>query len=352
VDSPDPSAATVCLVETEGAVGSLDSNQVILRVEDLRVEFDTREGVVHAVNGVSYVLHKGESLAVVGESGCGKTVSALSIMRLLPQPISRIVAGRAYFNGLDLLSLSQSDMRRIRGRHMAMIYQDPMTSLNPVLTIGFQLMEPVRLHLGYTEAQARDRAIELLQLVGFPEAGQRLHDYPHQLSGGMRQRVMIAMALSCNPSLLIADEPTTALDVTIQAQIVELVKGLRDRFGMSLIWITHNLGLVAGLADRVLVMYAGQIAEEAPVEELYANARHPYTRALLRSLPSLDPDAEGELETIEGMPPDLLEEPEGCPFADRCEFWMEGCLEEYPTSHEVSPGHKVACCVHETDMRA
>jgi oligopeptide transport system ATP-binding protein len=231
-----------------------------------------------------------------------------------------------------------------------MIYQDPMTSLNPVLTIGFQLMEPIRLHLGLAERQSRDRAIELLQLVGFPEADKHLHDYPHQLSGGMRQRVMIAMALSCNPSLLIADEPTTALDVTIQAQIVELVKDLRDRFGMSLIWITHNLGLVAGLADRVLVMYAGYIAEEALVDDLFADPQHPYTKALLQSMPSVNSDDRGELLTIEGLPPDLLELPGGCPFADRCSFRSPNCLQEYPTSYEIGPGHRVACCVREIEI--
>ncbi|MEA3348991.1 MAG: ABC transporter ATP-binding protein, partial [Chloroflexota bacterium] len=282
----------------------MNNDSVILEVDNLQTQFDTQDGVVKAVNGISYKLGRGETLGIVGESGCGKSVSVLSVMRLLPQPPGRIAGGSVTFLGKDIFSLSNAEMQRIRGDQMAMIFQDPMTSLNPVHTIGFQLAEPLRLHKGMSKREARERAAELLELVGIPDAGNRLDDYPHQFSGGMRQRVMIAMGLSCDPALLIADEPTTALDVTIQAQIVELVKRLRDRLGMSLIWITHDLGVIAGLAERVVVMYAGFIVEEASVDELYGNPLHPYTTALLASLPRLDAKPGAELETIEGLPPD------------------------------------------------
>ncbi len=323
----------------------MDEKSIILNVQNLHTHFDTQDGVVKAVNGISYELREGETLGIVGESGCGKSVSVLSVMRLLPVPPARIADGQVHFYDKDLMSISENEMRSIRGSQMAMIFQDPMTSLNPVLTIGFQLTEPLKLHMNLSEEESRDRAAELLQLVGIPEAHTRLDDYPHQFSGGMRQRAMIAMALACNPALLIADEPTTALDVTIQAQIVDLVKRLRDQFGMALIWITHDLGVVAGLADRMIVMYAGFIVEEAVVDELYGNPRHPYTTALLRSLPRLDGSPGEVLETIEGLPPDLIALPKGCPFAARCDFTKDKCREENPPLEEIAHGHKMACWV-------
>jgi len=322
----------------------LDAQTPVLDIRDLRTEFVTDEGIVHAVNGISYRLYPGQTIGVVGESGSGKSVSMLSVLRLLPSPPARIVGGEVWFKGQNLLALPEEEMRRIRGKEIAMIFQDPMTSLNPVLTIGFQIMEPLMLHLKMNKKEARERAIELLHMVGIPEPAKRVDDYPHQFSGGMRQRAMIAMALACEPTVLIADEPTTALDVTIQAQIVELVKRLRDEMGMALIWITHDLGVVAGLADRVIVMYAGLIMEDAPVDELYAAPQHPYTRALLRSLPRMDATSE-RLETIEGLPPDLLELPAGCPFAPRCTFAQPRCFEARPPLEEIRPGHRVACWV-------
>ncbi len=323
----------------------MEEKDVILQVEKLRTEFDTEDGVVHAVNGISYALREGETLGIVGESGCGKSVSVLSIMRLLPQPPARIAEGEVKLFGKNLLALAEPEMRKIRGTQIAMVFQDPMTYLNPVRTIGYQLKEPLLLHLEMSESEAEERAIELLSLVGIPEARSRLKDYPHQFSGGMRQRAMIAMALACNPALLIADEPTTALDVTIQAQIVELVKRLRDSIGMALIWITHDLGVVAGLADRVIVMYAGFIVEEALVDELYGSPRHPYTASLLRSLPRMDGAPGQELATIEGLPPDLISLPKGCPFAPRCTFVQEICRRENPALIEVTHGHRMACWV-------
>jgi oligopeptide transport system ATP-binding protein len=321
----------------------LEKAPVILDVEGLTTEFKTQDGIVHAVNGISFHVCQGETLGIVGESGCGKSVSVLSVMRLLPEPPARIASGKVNFLNINLLKASKREMQDIRGSKAAMIFQDPMTSLNPVLTVGFQLSEPLRLHLGFNKQQALKRAAELLELVGIPEAANRLNDYPHQFSGGMRQRVMIAMALACNPPLLIADEPTTALDVTIQAQIVELVKQLRDQMGMSLIWITHDLGIVAGLADRVIVMYAGFIVEEAEVDELYANPRHPYTAALLRSLPRMDGSPGEKLETIRGLPPDLIKLPKGCPFAARCQYTQDLCRTENPALREVGVGHRIAC---------
>ena len=320
------------------------SQKVILEVDDLRTEFHTEEGVVHAVNGVSYRLHEGETLGIVGESGCGKSVSVLSIMRLLASPPAQIY-GKVRFKGKDLLQLSESEMRKIRGAQIGMVFQDPLTSLNPVLTIGYQMIEPLQLHLGMSKAEARERAVELLEMVGIPAARNRLDDYPHQFSGGMRQRVMIAMALACNPALLIADEPTTALDVTIQAQIVDLMKQLRDDIGMTLIWITHDLGVVAGLADRVIVMYAGFIVEDALIDELYDNPRHPYTKALLKSLPRMDGSPGEKLETIEGLPPDLIALPQGCPFAARCKYAQPICYEQRPPLEEIAPGRRLACWI-------
>lgn len=317
----------------------------LLTVQGLEVQFHTPEGVVHAVNGVSFDLKEGETLGVVGESGCGKSVTMLSIMRLIPSPPGKITAGKALLRDQDLLAMTSEEIRHVRGAQMAMIFQDPMTSLNPVLTIGRQLMEPLQLHLGMTKAQAEARAAELLAMVGIPNARDRLKDYPHQYSGGMRQRVMIAMALACNPQILIADEPTTALDVTIQAQIVDLVKRLRDELGMAIIWITHDLGVVAGLAQRVVVMYGGFIIEEAPIKELYAHPAHPYTIGLLGSLPRLDEKERQRLYSIEGMPPVLYQKPQVCPFAPRCKWAIERCWKENPALTEIAPGHKVACWV-------
>ncbi|RME78903.1 MAG: ABC transporter ATP-binding protein [Chloroflexi bacterium] len=320
----------------------------LLEVKDLRTQFYTQDGVVHAVNGISYTLNEGETLGIVGESGCGKSVGVMSLIRLIPSPPGKIVGGQVLFEGRDLLKVSDEEIRSIRGHKISMIFQDPMTSLNPVLTIGRQISEALELHLGMDKKQARNRAIELLEMVGIPSAADRIDDYPHQFSGGMRQRVMIAMGLSCNPQLLIADEPTTALDVTIQAQIVDLVKRLRDEIGMAVIWITHDLGVVAGLADRVIVMYAGYIVEEAPVIELYEAPRHPYTKGLLESLPRLDEERPEKLKSIEGLPPDLIDFPQGCPFYARCNYRIDKCLSAMPPLETVGVGHRVACYVDVT----
>ena len=317
----------------------------ILDVQGLETTFKTPDGTVHAVNGVSFGLAESETLGVVGESGCGKSVTMLSVLGLIPSPPGKVVAGKAIFSGQDLIQMSKDEIRDIRGAQIAMIFQDPMTSLNPVLTIGKQLEEPLMLHVGMTKNQARDRAAELLAMVGIPNAKDRLNDYPHQYSGGMRQRVMIAMGLSCSPQILIADEPTTALDVTIQAQITDLVKRLRDELGMAIIWITHDLGVVAGLARRVVVMYGGYIIEEAPVKDLYANPSHPYTIGLLGSLPRVDEKTRTKLYSIEGAPPVLYNKPTVCPFAPRCKFAMERCWKENPMLEPVAPGHRVACWV-------
>ena len=317
----------------------------LLEVKGLKTQFFTQDGVVHAVNGITYHLNEGETLGIVGESGCGKSVSVLSVMRLIPQPPGKIVDGEVWFDGRNIMALQEDEVRQVRGNRIAMIFQDPMTSLNPVLTIGLQVMEALQLHLGMDKAQARRRAIELLEMVNIPEAENRIDDYPHQFSGGMRQRVMIAMALSCNPQLLIADEPTTALDVTIQAQIIELVKKLKDDIGMAIIWITHDLGVVAGLAERVVVMYAGYIVEESSVKEVYGDPRHPYTLGLLRSIPRLDEGRKEKLTPIEGLPPDLIDPPPSCPFAPRCRFRIDRCLEENPPLAPVGPGHRIACWV-------
>jgi oligopeptide transport system ATP-binding protein len=326
-------------------------SQVVVRAENLSVRFHMGGGVVYAVNGISFEVRERETVALVGESGCGKSVSMLSVMGLLPRPPA-VVDGRVHFQGRDLLQLTNAEMQAIRGHKIAMIFQDPMTCLNPVLTIGYQIEEPLLKHLKMSGSEARRRAVELLGLVGLPSAEDRLEDYPHQFSGGMRQRVMIAMALACKPVLLIADEPTTALDVTIQAQIVELVKGLRDALGMSLIWITHDLGVVAGLADRVVVMYAGHVVEEADVVDLYARPLHPYTAALLRSIPSLDEGQGKKLQTIEGAPPDLLSLPPGCPFAPRCGFTARVCRDRMPCLREVDAGHRIACWVESRTTQA
>lgn len=324
----------------------------LLEVKDLCTRFDTEDGTVFAVNGISYALDEGETLGVVGESGCGKSVHALSIMRLIPIPPGRIERGEVLLQGRDLLKLKNDEMRNVRGAQLAMIFQDPMTSLNPVLTIGFQIMEALRLHQGMNESAASDRAAELLEMVGIPEAKQRLADYPHQFSGGMRQRAMIAMALSCNPLILIADEPTTALDVTIQAQIIDLVKRLRDKLGMAVIWITHDLGVVAGLAKRVNVMYAGSLIETGEVKKIYGNPQHPYTLGLLGSLPHPDREPGTKLFSIPGEPPDLVGLPSGCPFAPRCTFAAERCQNEIPWLELVEPGHQVACWVKDKVKRS
>ena len=319
--------------------------ELLLEVQGLETQFRTPEGVVHAVNGVSFGLREGETLGVVGESGCGKSVTMLSFLRLIPNPPGKVTAGKALYRGQDLLQMTDEEIRHVRGAQIGMIFQDPMTSLNPVMTIGKQLIEPLQLHLGMNKQQALARAAELLEMVGISDAKQHLNDYPHQFSGGMRQRVMIAMALSCNPQILIADEPTTALDVTIQAQIVELVKRLRDELGMTVIWITHDLGIVAGLAQRVMVMYGGFIVEEAPVKELYANVSHPYTVGLLGSLPRVDETVRQRLYSIEGMPPVLMNKPTACPFAPRCKWVMDRCWKENPPLENIGSEHKIACYV-------
>ena len=315
----------------------------LLEVNNLTTHFFTQDGVVKAVDGITYNLEEGEVLGVVGESGCGKSVHALSIMRLIPSPPGRTVAGEVVFEGENLLNMDDSEMRNIRGNRIAMVFQEPMTSLNPVLTIGRQLTETLELHQNMTRQQARTRAADLLQTVGIPDAERRLVDYPHQFSGGMRQRVMIAMALSCNPKLIIADEPTTALDVTIQAQILELMQDLARDFGTAMIIITHNLGVVARYADNVNVMYAGKIIETGSAREIYHNPRHPYTLALLNSVPRLDASERVKLDAIEGLPPDLVNLPEGCSFAPRCKFIYERCVEETPALTETNPGHNSAC---------
>lgn len=315
----------------------------LLEVKDLVTRFYTEDGVVHAVNGISYTLDEGESLGIVGESGSGKSVSVLSIMGLIPSPPGRVEGGEVIFNGRDLLQISSEEMRRIRGREVAMIFQDPMTSLNPVLTIGRQLTEALKLHLGMNDEQAKQRAVEMLELVGIPNAEKRLKDYPHQYSGGQRQRVMIAMGLSCNPSVIIADEPTTALDVTIQAQIADLTKQLQEKLGMAVIWITHDLGVIAGLVEKVAVMYAGYIIEMAQVRDLYYSPRHPYTLGLLQAMPQLDVQDQDRLASIDGMPPDLLQDPTWCPFFPRCPYAIDKCRAENPPLFNVGPHHTSAC---------
>ena len=317
----------------------------ILKVEGLETHFRTQDGIVHAVNGVDFLLKEGETLGIVGESGCGKSVTMMSMMRLIPSPPGKVVAGRAIYQGKDLLKLSDDEIRGIRGSQISIIFQDPMTSFNPVLTIGRQVSEPLEIHMGMSKKQAYERAAEMLAMVGIPNPKDRLRDFPHQFSGGMRQRAMIAMALVCTPQILIADEPTTALDVTIQAQIVELVKRLRDELGMSMIWITHDLGIVAGLAHRVAVMYAGYKIEEGPVKELYGNPEHPYTIGLLSSLPRVDEGEQRRLASIEGLPPVLYEKPNYCPFAPRCRWVRERCWQENPPLIEVGPDHRAACWV-------
>jgi oligopeptide transport system ATP-binding protein len=317
-------------------------NSKLLEVRDLRTYFETDDGLVKAVDGISFELQRGETLGIVGESGSGKSVTNLSIIRLIPEPPGRIVAGEVIFKGEDILLLPPQAVRKIRGRRIAMIFQDPMTSLNPFMKISKQLMEMTELHLGHTKAQAYEHAIRMLETVGIPDARARANSYPHEFSGGMRQRVMIAMALSCEPELLIADEPTTALDVTIQAQILELIKQLKQKTGTSVILITHDLGVVAGMTDHVIVMYAGKIFEQARTRELFASPGNPYTKGLLRSVP--DPTAEqGKLYQIPGLPPDVAHLKPGCPFADRCERAEDICRREFPPFVELTPDHHSLC---------
>ena len=315
----------------------------VLEVRDVRTRFRTRNGTVYAVNGVGFDLHEGETLGVVGESGSGKSVTMMSLLGLLPTPPAEIVSGRAMLDGEDLISLDAARLRRVRGAKVGFVFQDPMTSLNPVLTVGRQIAEPLRTHLGLGARAARRRAVELLEQVGIPAAESRLGDFPHRLSGGMRQRVMIAVAVACDPKVLIADEPTTALDVTVQAQILDLAKRLRRRRGMAIVWITHDLGVVAGLADRAMVMYAGLAVERAGVRSLYARPRHPYTRALLRTRPRLDGARPGRLASIGGQPPVLAAPPESCPFAPRCAHAFARCWRENPPLRPVADGHEAAC---------
>ena len=327
-----------------GAADGTNDAAPLLAVEDLKTYFFTRDGVVRAVDGVSFSVARGETLAIVGESGCGKSVTSLSILRLIASPPGRTVGGRALFEGRDLLQLPLAEMREIRGDAISMIFQEPMTSLNPVLTIGRQIAEVLRLHRGLAREAAWDRALDMLRLVRIPEAERRIHQYPHQLSGGMRQRVMIAMALACEPRLLIADEPTTALDVTIQAQILDLMRELKSRTGAAIVLITHDLGVVAEMAQRVVVMYAGRKVEEAAVIDLFAHPRHPYTRGLLDSMPRLrEHDRARRLAEIPGTVPSLTEPIAGCTFAPRCPLASDRCRSEYPPLEQKAPGHIAAC---------
>jgi oligopeptide/dipeptide ABC transporter ATP-binding protein len=323
----------------------------LLEVKDLRTYFATEEGIVKAVDGISYDVQEGETLALVGESGCGKSVSALAVLRLIPVPPGRIVSGEVIFEGEDLLGMSENDIRHIRGNRISMVFQEPMTSLNPVLTIGKQMTEALELHLKLDKEAAIARAVQLLEMVGVAEADRRVNDYPHQFSGGMRQRVMIAMGMSCNPRLLIADEPTTALDVTIQAQVLEVMQRLSREFGTAVIIITHNLGVVARYADRVNVMYAGKIIEKSTAEVVYADPRHPYTLGLLSSVPRLDQVMQEKLVPIEGQPPDLGRLPPGCAFYPRCTYRIDKCREEYPPLQLVAENHYAACWVDVTQGR-
>lgn len=318
-------------------------SEAILEIRDLQVRFGTKRGVAQVVNGISYDLHAGETLAIVGESGSGKSVSVLALMGLIPQPPAS-VSGSVSYRGQELLDLSAKQWRGIRGKRLAMIFQDPMTSLNPVRTVGYQLIEPMALHLGLKGKDAETRAVELLELVGIPSPEARISDYPHQLSGGMRQRVMIAMGLSCDPDVLIADEATTALDVTTQAQITDLVADLQQRIGMAVIWITHDLGVVASIADRVHVMYGGRFMERAGVDDLYATPQHPYTEGLLGSLPMPGADRPDKLVTIPGLPPDPVAMPAGCPFAPRCTYSdSDRCVREVPLLSSAGASHTTAC---------
>ena len=317
----------------------------LLRVRDLQVHFDTDAGVLHAVDGVNFHIDRSETLGVVGESGCGKSVTAMTIMKLLAMPPGRIAQGQIWFEEQDLVQADAQTMRNLRAKEIAMIFQEPMTSLNPVLSVGEQIAESLRLHEGLTPKQAMVKATDMLRLVNIPKPDQRVNDYPHQFSGGMRQRVMIAMALACKPKLLIADEPTTALDVTLQAQILDLLNDLKSQMGMSIMLITHAMGVVAETAQRVVVMYAGRVVEEASVEKLFATPAHPYTKGLIRSIPRIDFDSDHKqrLEAIPGSVPKLINPPMGCRFAPRCQYANDRCTQEMPELREISAGHSVAC---------
>ncbi len=318
----------------------------LLEVKGLKTYFDTDAGTVKAVDGVSFSIESGKTLGIVGESGCGKSVTSLSIMQLLPKPVGRIAGGSVTLNGTNLLDLSEPEMRSIRGNDISMIFQEPMTSLNPVFTIGEQIMEPLRLHQNMKDAQAKKRAVEMLDLVGIPSPGDRVDEFPHQLSGGMRQRAMIAMALACNPSLLIADEPTTALDVTVQAQILDLMNDLREKLNSAIMFITHDLGVIAQMAQRVVVMYAGKVVEEADVIPLYGEPLHPYTQGLLRSIPRMDCEKE-RLDVVPGVVPNPLNFPEGCKFHNRCDQCFDRCLQEEPPIYRLSSNRRVRCWLYE-----
>ncbi len=320
-----------------------ETNGTILKVHDLKTYFQTEDGVVKAVDGISFELKKGETIGIVGESGSGKSVTNLSVMRLIPEPPGKIVGGEIIFDGIDVRKLAIDDVRKIRGKRIAMIFQDPMSSLNPFLKISTQLMEVTRLHLGHTKQQARAHALKMLKMVGISDAESRLDGYPHELSGGMRQRVMIAMALSCDPELLIADEPTTALDVTIQAQILELIKDLKSRMGTSVILITHDLGVVAGMTEKIIVMYAGKVFEQAPTRELFATPANPYTKGLLKSVPDPAHEDGTELYQIPGLPPDVAHLPPGCPFAPRCSRAEDICRSDFPPFVQINENHHSLC---------
>lgn len=322
--------------------GNSMSARVVLEVKDLHTRFHTQDGTVHAVNGVSFNLHAGQFLGVVGESGSGKSVTMMSLLKLIPMPPGDITGGSAFFDGADLLSLDDDELKDVRGAEIGFIFQDPMVSLNPVLRVGQQISEGLRRHHGVSKKDAMARARELLAIVGIPDPDVRIKNYPYEMSGGMRQRVMIAIALACNPQMIIADEPTTALDVTVQAQIIEQFREMREDFGTAVIWITHDLAVVAGLVDRVMVMYGGRIVEEADVSDLYAHPQHPYTQGLLNSLPRLDEQGH-DLIAIEGQPPNMLKEPVGCSFAPRCEHAFDRCWTDTPVQIETRPGHVVAC---------
>jgi peptide/nickel transport system ATP-binding protein len=317
----------------------------LLEIRGLKTHFATDDGIVQAVDGVDLTIAKGETLGVVGESGCGKTVTAMSILKLIAMPPGRIVQGQILFEGRDLVPLGSRALDEVRAKEIGFIFQEPMTSLNPVLTIGEQIAESLRRHEGLSNKDALDRTVEMLKLVQIPNAGGRVHDYPHQFSGGMRQRVMIAMALACNPKLVIADEPTTALDVTIQAQILDLLQDMKERFGMAVMLITHAMGVVAETAQRVVVMYAGKVVEEAAVDRLFEDPRHPYTQGLIRSIPRIDLDSEHKirLEAIGGSVPILINPAPGCRFAPRCRHAMSLCIEREPVLREIAPGHRMAC---------
>ncbi len=321
----------------------MTNNGTILSVDGLKTYFMTEDGIVKAVDGISFELAKGETLGIVGESGSGKSVTNLSVMRLIPEPPGKIAGGKVVFDGINVLDLPIDEVRKIRGKRIAMIFQDPMTSLNPYLRISKQLMEVTQLHLGHNKQQAREHAVKMLEMVGISDAEQRIDSYPHEFSGGMRQRVMIAMALSCDPELLIADEPTTALDVTIQAQILELIKDLKSRMGTSVILITHDLGVVAGMTDKIIVMYAGKVFEQAPTRELFATPANPYTKGLLKSVPDPAHEQGKELYQIPGLPPDVAHLPPGCPFAERCERAEEICRRDFPPFVEINADHHSLC---------